>query len=170
VGIDDIDLSRHVRPALTTIALPKRNLAETAVELLVDKLTTPREKPSVSILQPFLVRRQSTCNVNLGFPRRGRFAKSTPPRHGERLFTPTNGSVKSTAVSAGVTCRATRPVDRARALSGRFPKYRPTPAESPCLGDGDLLFGPSGGLVSSPSLSFAASSAAIPATGRRLQS
>jgi len=66
VGIDDIDLSRHVRPALTTIALPKRNLAETAVELLVDKLTTPREKPNVSILQPFLVRRQSTCNLNPG--------------------------------------------------------------------------------------------------------
>ena len=49
---------------------------------------------------------------------------------GRGFSLPTNGSVKSTAVSAGVTCRATRPVDRARALSGRFPKYRPTPAES----------------------------------------
>jgi DNA-binding LacI/PurR family transcriptional regulator len=66
VGIDDIDLSRHVRPALTTIALPKRNLAEKAVELLVDKLTTAGEKPNVSILQPFLVRRQSTCHFSVG--------------------------------------------------------------------------------------------------------
>jgi LacI family transcriptional regulator len=50
-GFDDISLARHVRPALTTVHQPMRDLGEQAVRLLLDRVNNPAG-PRRSVVLP----------------------------------------------------------------------------------------------------------------------
>ncbi|ACQ81641.1 transcriptional regulator, LacI family [Beutenbergia cavernae DSM 12333] len=58
VGIDDVPMSSVVRPALTTVARPLRELAETSARLLLD-LVEGRDVPGETVLPSSLVIRTS---------------------------------------------------------------------------------------------------------------
>ncbi len=59
-GFDGIPLSRIVRPPLTTVRQPIRQLGEEAVELLVQRLADPGRAP-VSLELPVSVTRRASC-------------------------------------------------------------------------------------------------------------
>ncbi|MGC5529555.1 LacI family DNA-binding transcriptional regulator [Streptomyces sp. SR-10] len=59
-GFDGIPLSRIVRPPLTTVRQPIRQLGEQAVELLVQRLADPGRDP-VSLELPVSVTRRASC-------------------------------------------------------------------------------------------------------------
>jgi LacI family transcriptional regulator len=58
-GFDDIAASRHVRPALTTVHQPMRELGERAVQVLLGRLADPTGPPFSVILPTELVVRGS---------------------------------------------------------------------------------------------------------------
>ncbi|MFE0171428.1 LacI family DNA-binding transcriptional regulator [Streptomyces sp. NPDC059002] len=60
-GFDGIPLSRLVRPALTTVRQPMRQLGEEAVELLVRRLGAEREREPVDLMLPVSVVRRASC-------------------------------------------------------------------------------------------------------------
>ncbi|MFJ8793756.1 LacI family DNA-binding transcriptional regulator [Streptomyces sp. NPDC102462] len=60
-GFDGIALSRLVRPALTTVRQPMRQMGEEAVELLVRRLTGRQDKEPVSMVLPVSITRRSSC-------------------------------------------------------------------------------------------------------------
>ena len=60
-GFDGIALSRLVRPALTTVRQPMRQMGEEAVELLVRRLTGRQDRKPVSMVLPVSVTRRSSC-------------------------------------------------------------------------------------------------------------
>ena len=60
IGLDDILLTAHVRPPLTTIAIPKLRLAQEAMNLLLKQLDGEKEIPTPRVVEPYLVVRQST--------------------------------------------------------------------------------------------------------------
>jgi len=62
VGIDDIPQAALSRPALSTVALPKRRMAREATELLLRALTADHpEPPALTLLTPEIVARESTA-------------------------------------------------------------------------------------------------------------
>ncbi len=62
VGLDDIAQVGHAHPALTTVAIPKREMAQQAVNLLLRALAERREPANaISLLRPVLVTRDSTA-------------------------------------------------------------------------------------------------------------
>jgi LacI family transcriptional regulator len=62
VGLDDIAQVGHAHPALTTVAIPKREMAQQAVDLLLRALAERREPANaISLLRPVLVTRDSTA-------------------------------------------------------------------------------------------------------------
>ena len=59
IGIDDIDMAKYIRPSLTTIRVPKKELGRFAVKLLADRIETGRKMP-VKVELPFeLIVRES---------------------------------------------------------------------------------------------------------------
>ncbi|MEV6109137.1 LacI family DNA-binding transcriptional regulator [Streptomyces sp. NPDC051940] len=60
-GFDGIALSRLVRPALTTVRQPMRQMGEEAVELLVRRLTGTQDSSPVSLMLPVSVVRRGSC-------------------------------------------------------------------------------------------------------------
>lgn len=60
VGFDGIPLGRVVRPSLTTVTQPMRRLGETAVDLLVERLTDPTREPR-SVMLPVAQTRRASC-------------------------------------------------------------------------------------------------------------
>ena len=62
VGLDDIAQVGHANPALTTVSIPKREMAQQAVDLLL-RAVAERRAPAnaVSLLRPVLVARASTA-------------------------------------------------------------------------------------------------------------
>lgn len=60
VGLDDIVISAHLRPPLTTIAVPKTKLAKEASELLLGQIDGNEEMLVSRLVEPYLVVRQST--------------------------------------------------------------------------------------------------------------
>ncbi len=60
IGLDDITVSAHIRPPLTTIAIPKVQLAFEATELLFRLIKGTPEPPLSRLIQPSLIVRQST--------------------------------------------------------------------------------------------------------------
>jgi LacI family transcriptional regulator len=61
IGLDDIPQLSHTRPALTTVAIPKREMARQAVDLLLRAVAERQPPPNaVSLLRPVLIAREST--------------------------------------------------------------------------------------------------------------
>jgi LacI family transcriptional regulator len=60
VGFDGIPLGRAVRPSLTTVTQPMRQLGETAVDLLVERLADPTRAPR-SVMLPVTQTRRASC-------------------------------------------------------------------------------------------------------------
>ncbi|MBE3561515.1 MAG: LacI family DNA-binding transcriptional regulator [Ktedonobacteraceae bacterium] len=60
IGLDDITISSHIRPSLTTIGFPKEQLAKEVVELLFAQIHESREITHLRLIEPYLVVRQST--------------------------------------------------------------------------------------------------------------
>jgi LacI family transcriptional regulator len=61
IGLDDIQVSAHLRPPLTTIAVPKAQLAKEATELLLRQINGDDSLPASRVVEPYLVLRQSTA-------------------------------------------------------------------------------------------------------------
>jgi DNA-binding LacI/PurR family transcriptional regulator len=64
VGYDDIPEASYSSPALTTVQLPKKQLGETAVEILMDKMRNKEDMPVKRVFQTKLIIRNS-CGINL---------------------------------------------------------------------------------------------------------
>ncbi|MFE2931600.1 LacI family DNA-binding transcriptional regulator [Streptomyces sp. NPDC059278] len=64
-GFDGIPLSRIVRPPLTTVRQPIRQLGERAVELLVQRLGNSGSEP-VSLMLPVSLIRRASCGCGCG--------------------------------------------------------------------------------------------------------
>lgn len=62
VGVDDIALAQHAHPPLTTVSIPKREMAWSAIELLLRRINTPEKDdvPHMVLVRPNLIVRQST--------------------------------------------------------------------------------------------------------------
>ena len=61
IGFDDIELSRYVYPALTTVGQSIRELGESAAALLLSRIVTPRQGDAEHrIVAPRIVLREST--------------------------------------------------------------------------------------------------------------
>jgi DNA-binding LacI/PurR family transcriptional regulator len=62
IGLDDIVVSAHLHPPLTTIAVPKSQLAKEATELLLNQIDENgnEDLPESRLVEPYLVVRQST--------------------------------------------------------------------------------------------------------------
>jgi DNA-binding LacI/PurR family transcriptional regulator len=67
VGVDDISLAAHIYPSLTTISIPKREMARAATELLLRYIqgTDIPEEPLKILVSPHLKLRQSTARIDL---------------------------------------------------------------------------------------------------------
>ena len=63
VGLDDIMLGAHVRPPLTTVAIPKQQLAKQAIELLLRYIDGAESEPVSLTVRPHLVVRHSTTGA-----------------------------------------------------------------------------------------------------------
>lgn len=63
IGLDDIVMSAHVSPALTTVAIPKQQLATEAMAILLGHIAGQNNELSSVIVPPYLVVRQSTANA-----------------------------------------------------------------------------------------------------------
>ncbi|MDX2139747.1 MAG: LacI family DNA-binding transcriptional regulator [Chloroflexota bacterium] len=61
VGVDDIEISRHLRPPLTTVRQPREDMARMAVDLLLRHIREESVDEPVVMLQPELIVRQSTA-------------------------------------------------------------------------------------------------------------
>jgi LacI family transcriptional regulator len=68
VGVDDISQAAHAHPPLTTISIPKLELARTATELLLRRIQGKRmgasEEPIKILTNPHLIVRQSTARIS----------------------------------------------------------------------------------------------------------
>jgi LacI family transcriptional regulator len=71
-GFDDIASARHVRPTLTTVRQPMRDLGEHAVRVLLERLRRPgAERQSVVLPTQIVIRRSCGCDVRAAARRRG---------------------------------------------------------------------------------------------------
>lgn len=67
VGVDDITLSAHAHPPLTTISIPKQEMARATIELLLERIQHSNPKPGEAeeplkiLVDPELVVRKSTA-------------------------------------------------------------------------------------------------------------
>ncbi len=59
-GFDDTPLSRHVRPALTTLRQPVERIGQLAIDLLMKILTNSPSEPEQHLLTPELIVRESS--------------------------------------------------------------------------------------------------------------
>ncbi len=62
VGFDDIADAALVRPALTTISIKPHEIGHAAIELLIDRITSPNKECRQIILPPKIVVRESTTS------------------------------------------------------------------------------------------------------------
>lgn len=60
IGFDDIQLSRYVYPALTTVGQSIRELGESAAEVLLLRIASPQRQAEQRIVAPKIVLREST--------------------------------------------------------------------------------------------------------------
>jgi DNA-binding LacI/PurR family transcriptional regulator len=62
IGLDDIMLSAHLRPPLTTVAVPKIQLAREATDLLFKQIDGHKDSVIAPLVEPYLVVRESTTH------------------------------------------------------------------------------------------------------------
>lgn len=60
IGFDNIDTASYLKPALTTIDIPKRELGRLAVKVLVDRLESGRSYP-LHVELPFTLLKRASC-------------------------------------------------------------------------------------------------------------
>lgn len=60
IGFDDIELSKHVLPSLTTMAVDKHEMGRMSINMLVDRIHNPNGGRIHSMILPKLVEREST--------------------------------------------------------------------------------------------------------------
>lgn len=65
IGLDDIVVSAHIRPPLTTVAVPKFQLAKEATELLFRVINETTTLPVSRFIEPILVLRRSTAPLQI---------------------------------------------------------------------------------------------------------
>lgn len=65
IGLDDIVVSTHIRPPLTTVAVPKFQVAKEATELLLGLINKEADLPMLRLIEPLLIVRQSTASPNI---------------------------------------------------------------------------------------------------------
>jgi DNA-binding LacI/PurR family transcriptional regulator len=65
IGLDDIVVSAHIRPPLTTVAVPKFQLAKEATELLFGLIDETPDLRLSRLIEPALVVRQSTTSPGI---------------------------------------------------------------------------------------------------------
>jgi DNA-binding LacI/PurR family transcriptional regulator len=70
VGFDDIPLARHVRPRLTSVAMPRAELVTSILHLLLPTLGGQRLARERVLIPPSLVPRDSTARVKNGSHRK----------------------------------------------------------------------------------------------------
>lgn len=63
IGLDDIVVSAHLHPSLTTVAVPKTELAKTACELLLRQIDGKKVENGARLVEPHLILRQSTAQL-----------------------------------------------------------------------------------------------------------
>ncbi|HEY7357184.1 MAG TPA: substrate-binding domain-containing protein, partial [Ktedonobacterales bacterium] len=65
VGVDDISQAAHAHPPLTTISIPKQEMARAATELLLRHIqgTDLPAAPTKILVSPHLIVRQSTASI-----------------------------------------------------------------------------------------------------------
>ena len=86
-GFDDIAVARHVRPALTTVRQPMRELGEQSVRLLLDRIADPAApRRSVELPTHIVIRRSCGC--------RSRPATGAPAPGHERREPPDEGPAR----------------------------------------------------------------------------
>lgn len=59
IGFDDIPMASLISPALTTLMIPKREIGQKAVEMVVDMVANPDKPPPRVNIRPTLVERQT---------------------------------------------------------------------------------------------------------------
>jgi LacI family transcriptional regulator len=75
VGFNDMPLVDHLRPPLTTVRVPQREIGNVAAELLLERLADGTQAPREILLEPTLIVRGSTAP-----PRKRRAARRGPSR------------------------------------------------------------------------------------------
>lgn len=72
IGFDDIELARHVSPAITTMRVDKVGMGRLAVQLIQNRLEFPDSERVVAVLKPRLVERDSAGGTHAveGLPAR----------------------------------------------------------------------------------------------------
>lgn len=65
IGLDDIFVSAHLRPSLTTVAIPKIQLARQVTQMLLSQMDGELTQPMSSLVEPYLVVRQSTTSPKM---------------------------------------------------------------------------------------------------------
>lgn len=83
VGLDDIALAALTDPPLTTVSLPRQTLGRTAVEVLLETMTHPKQQGVEIKIATALVVRESTGPVPVAATAR-RSAKSSASARGKR--------------------------------------------------------------------------------------
>jgi DNA-binding LacI/PurR family transcriptional regulator len=63
IGVDDVEDGRYVRPSLSTVALDKRQIADSAVELLATRVAGDDGPPRTVTAGHRLVVRESTAGA-----------------------------------------------------------------------------------------------------------
>jgi DNA-binding LacI/PurR family transcriptional regulator len=61
IGLDDVIVGAHISPPLTTIAIPKHQLAKEATELLLQQIDRKSDQVSSFLIPPSLLVRRSTA-------------------------------------------------------------------------------------------------------------
>jgi LacI family transcriptional regulator len=70
-GFDDIASARHVRPTLTTVRQPMRDIGETAMRTLLDRIAEPgAPRRTVMLPTELVIRRSCGCSASRGGPTR----------------------------------------------------------------------------------------------------
>jgi len=60
MGFDDIEISKNLKPPLTTVRVPKDKIARAGIKLLMESIINPKFKPRHEVVKTELITRKST--------------------------------------------------------------------------------------------------------------